>query len=110
LKIIGITGTKGKTTSSFLLEHVLRIAGYKTALLSTVYNKILGTIIPTELTTQQPDYLHIFFDACVKAGVEYVIMEVAAQALSMERVYGLSFDAILFTNFGHEHAEFYPII
>lgn len=110
LKIIGITGTKGKTTSSFLLEHIMRNAGYKTALLSTVHNAIGEQIFPMKLTTPQPDYLHIFFKACVDAGVEYVIMEVAAQAMSMQRVAGIEFDGIIFTNFDQEHAEFYETI
>jgi len=108
LRIIAITGTKGKTTSAFLLQHVLQAAGYKTALLSTVKNSIIGYDFKTNLTTQQPDYLHMFFGLCVNAGVEYVIMETAAQAFSLDRVYGIEFDAVLFTNFDLEHAEFYP--
>src|SRR5436190_15347423 len=60
LKIIGITGTKGKTTTAFLLEHILQAAGYKTALISTVHNKINGVTFPSSLTTPQPDYLHQF--------------------------------------------------
>lgn len=107
LKIIAVTGTKGKTTSVFLIEHLLRSLGYKTALLSSVYNKILETILPTQLTTQQPDYLHVFLQQCVTESIDYVVMEVAAQALSLYRVHTIEFDAILFTNFDHEHGEFY---
>lgn len=107
LKIIGITGTKGKSTTTFLLEHIMRFAGLKTAMLSTVCNRINGIDIPTKLTTQQPDYLNVFFDACLKQGVEYVVMEVAAQAFSLHRVEGLEFDAAIFTNFSAEHGEFY---
>lgn len=108
LKIIAITGTKGKSTTTFLLEHLLRSAGKKTALLSTVKNIILGHEFPTKLTTQQPDYLHTFFNVCKTAGVEWVVMEVAAQAFSLYRVYGLEFEAGIFTNFSREHGEFYP--
>lgn len=107
LKIIGITGTKGKTTSSFVLEHVLRSAGHKTALVSTVYNMINGQRFPMNLTTPQPDYLQQFFNECVNAGVEYVVMEVAAQALTLHRTHGIEFDGVIFTNFDQEHAEFY---
>jgi len=107
LKIIGITGTKGKSTTTYLVEHILSSAGYKTALLSTIKNKILDTWLPTELTTQQPDYLHVFFNECVKAGVEWVVMEVAAQAFTCHRVAGIEFDVALFTNFSKEHGEFY---
>jgi UDP-N-acetylmuramyl-tripeptide synthetase len=107
LKIVGVTGTKGKTTSSFLLEHVLKSAGLKTALLSTVHNKMLDTIVPTNLTTQHPDYLHNFFAVCVQHNIDIVIMEVAAQATSLHRVDGLEFDGLIFTNFAQEHGEFY---
>jgi len=107
LKIIGITGTKGKTSTSFILEHILSKSGYKTALISTVYNKILDQIFESKLTTDQPDYLHMFFKLCVKNKVEFVIMEVAAQALSLHRVNGIEFEAIGFTNFDQEHGEFY---
>lgn len=107
LKIVAITGTKGKTTTTFLLEHILRSAGKKTAMLSTVLNRINGVDVPTKLTTQQPDYLNVFFDVCVKEGIEWVVMEVAAQAFTLHRVEGLMFDAAIFTNFSQEHGEFY---
>ena len=107
LKIIGITGTKGKTTTTYLLDHILRTAGLKTARLSTVKNRILDTEYEAPLTTPQPDYLHTFFSLCKQEGVEVVIMEVAAQALSMNRVDTLEFDSVVFTNFSLEHSEFY---
>lgn len=107
LKIIGITGTKGKTTTSWLLHHLLHAAGKKTALLSTAGNKIGDQIFQTQLTTQHPDYLHAYFHACVNAKIEYVVLEVAAQALSLHRVAGLEFDGIIFTNFAQAHGEFY---
>jgi UDP-N-acetylmuramoyl-L-alanyl-D-glutamate--2,6-diaminopimelate ligase len=107
LKIIGITGTKGKTTTAWMLFHILKAAGYKTALLSTVQNKINDVAFTTDLTTQHPDYLHTFFNTCIKAGVTHVIMEVAAQSTSLHRTAGLSFDGIIFTNFANSHGEFY---
>jgi UDP-N-acetylmuramoyl-L-alanyl-D-glutamate--2,6-diaminopimelate ligase len=108
MKFIGITGTKGKTTTTFLLEHILRSAGYRTALTSTVKNSILGVDYPTALTTQQPDYLNAFFALCRDQKVQVVVLEVAAQAFSLHRVQGLLFDAAIFTNFSQEHGEFYP--
>jgi len=107
LKIIGVTGTKGKTTTVYLIEQVLKTAGYKTARLSTVNNAILDRENKAQLTTPQPDYLHQFFKRCVQEDVEYVVMEVAAQALSLHRVHGLQFDGVIFTNFSQEHGEFY---
>jgi UDP-N-acetylmuramoyl-L-alanyl-D-glutamate--2,6-diaminopimelate ligase len=108
LNLLGITGTKGKTTSAYLLNHVLQKAGYKTALLSTIKNSIAGHDIPATMTTAQPDYLHQFFKLCVQKDVEYVIMEIAAQATTFNRLDTLQFDGLIFTNLDREHAELYP--
>ncbi len=110
LKIIGVTGTKGKTTTVFLLAHVLRYAGYKTALLSTVDNIIGNQTFVSPLTTPQPDYLHQFFKQALAANMEYVVMEVAAQALTMHRIAGIQLDGLIFTNFSREHLEFYKTL
>ena len=107
LKIIGITGTKGKTTSAHLLFHFLQRAGIKAGLLSTVANAIGDVQFAPSLTTPQPDYLHQFFSQAVAQGIEWVVMEVAAQAISMHRIDGLLFDAVIMTNFDREHLEFY---
>ncbi|PKN03442.1 UDP-N-acetylmuramoyl-L-alanyl-D-glutamate--2,6-diaminopimelate ligase [Candidatus Dependentiae bacterium HGW-Dependentiae-1] len=110
LHIIGITGTKGKTTTTYILAHILRASGYKTAMLSTVENMIGDTVFTAKLTTQHPDYLHTFFALCVQNGVTHVVMEVAAQAMTLHRVAGLEFSGLLFTNFEREHSEFYASI
>lgn len=110
LKIIGLTGTKGKTTTSFLLENILMSAGYKTALISSARNRIRGAEFSAPLTTPQPDYLQQFLKLCVDSCVEYVVMEIAAQALSLYRVKGIELDGIIFTNFSHEHLEFYSTL
>ena len=107
LCILAVTGTKGKTTTSFLLEHIVKSAGYKTALLTTVRNSIDDTLFPTDLTTKQPDYVHQFLDTCVKNKIAIVVMEVAAQAGSLHRTDGIEFDGFIFTNFSQEHGEFY---
>lgn len=107
LKIIGFTGTKGKTTSVYLLEHILRMNGFKTARITGVSNMINGQEIPANLTTPQPDYLHQFLKLALDNGVTHVVMEVAAQALSLNRVDTVMFDAAVFTNLGREHFELY---
>jgi UDP-N-acetylmuramoyl-L-alanyl-D-glutamate--2,6-diaminopimelate ligase len=110
LTIIGITGTKGKTTTTFLLAHILRQAGISTALLSSAGNKIGSLDYETHLTTEQPDYINMFLAECVKQGITHVVMEVAAQALTLHRVHGITFDGVIFTNFDKEHGEFYPTL
>ena len=110
LKIIGITGTKGKTTSVYLLHHILQQAGHKVAMLTGVENKIGDQSFPAELTTPHPDYIHMFFEQCVRKNVEYVVMEASAQGFSLHRLEGINFDAIVFTNFSLEHSEFYADI
>lgn len=107
LTVIGVTGTKGKTTTTFLTAHLLHQAGYKTAFTSTVHNAIGDQIFNAPLTTAQPDYLHQFLKLCVESGVTHVVMEVAAQALTLHRVDGIQFDVVAFTNFAQEHLEFY---
>ncbi len=107
LRIIGITGTKGKTTTAYLLDHILKQAGYKTALLTTVVNHVNDLLIPSPLTTPQPDYLHQFLKLAVEDSVDYVIMEVSAQALTFNRVDGILFDGVVFTNFEQDHLDYY---
>ena len=107
LRIIGVTGTKGKTTTSYLLEHILKRAGYRTALLTTVVNRIDNLNIPASLTTPQPDFLHQFLKRCVQEEVDYVIMEVSAQALTFNRIDGILFDGVVFTNFEQDHLDYY---
>ncbi|RTL07218.1 UDP-N-acetylmuramoyl-L-alanyl-D-glutamate--2,6-diaminopimelate ligase [Candidatus Dependentiae bacterium] len=107
LTMFGVTGTKGKTTTAAVLNHLLNSAGYDTALLSTAFNKIKGTIFKAPLTTAQPDYLHQFLKLCLDNGVTHCVVEVAAQALSLHRIDTLQLDGIIFTNFAREHLEFY---
>jgi UDP-N-acetylmuramoyl-L-alanyl-D-glutamate--2,6-diaminopimelate ligase len=105
LKIIGVTGTKGKTTTIFLMEHILKSAGKKTAMLGTIYNRILDETYETSLTTPNSDYLQMFFAECVRQEVEYVVMEVSSNALLTERVYGIPFEHVAFTNLASEHMD-----
>ena len=107
LKIIGITGTKGKTSTSYMVHHLLTAQGHKVALISTAEKLIGSTLVSIDLTTPLPEHLHMFFDLCVQHHVEYVVMEVSAQSLTLHRVHGLEFEAGAFTNFSLEHLEFY---
>ncbi|HBS48073.1 TPA: UDP-N-acetylmuramoyl-L-alanyl-D-glutamate--2,6-diaminopimelate ligase [Candidatus Dependentiae bacterium] len=107
LKLIGVTGTKGKTTTTFLIEHLLQKIGFKTALLGSIKNKILHSEVQSPLTTLNADMLHAFFHECVTNNVDYVVMEVSSHALSLDRIYGVEFDIACFTNLAPEHMDFY---
>ncbi len=108
LKIFGVTGTKGKTTSVYILEALLKKLGFKVARLSTVSNAINGCELAATLTTAQPDYLQQFFTLCVAQKIDYVVMEIAAQATTFNRIETLELDGLIFTNLEREHAELYP--
>lgn len=107
LKIVAVTGTKGKTSTSYMAYHMLHSMGKKVALISTVEKRIGADLVNVSLTTPLPDQIQVFLNVCVQRGIEYVIMEVSAQALTLQRVEGIEFVAGVFTNFSHEHLEFY---
>lgn len=107
LQIIGITGTKGKTTTAYLLAHILRQHEHRVALVGTLGIMIGDQLIDKSLTTPQPDYLHQFFAVCVEHSVDFVVMEVSAQALTLHRVHGITFAYAAITNIAREHFEFY---
>lgn len=107
LKIVGITGTKGKTSSSYMAYHMLHAIGKKVALVSTIEKRIGSELISIPLTTPLPDQLQMFLRLCVDHGIEYVVLEVSAQALTLKRIEGIELEAGVFTNFSHEHLEFY---
>ncbi|OGB84264.1 hypothetical protein A3F66_06340 [candidate division TM6 bacterium RIFCSPHIGHO2_12_FULL_32_22] len=110
LKILGVTGTKGKTTTTFLLHHILKSLGFKAAMISGVKNIINDTEFKSELTTPHADYIQTFLATCVENQIEYIVMEVSAQALTLHRVDEIEFNGIIFTNLSQEHAEFYSSI
>src|SRR3990167_9199637 len=109
-KILGVTGTKGKTTTTFLLHHILKSLGFKAAMISGVKNIINDTEFKSELTTPHADYIQTFLATCVENQIEYIVMEVSAQALTLHRVDEIEFNGIIFTNLSQEHAEFYSSI
>lgn len=108
LKFIGITGTAGKTTTTYLIDHLLSHAGYKTALLGTIKNKIGKLEEPSSLTTPDSDYIQMFLAECVKNGIDYVIMEISSHSIALDRIYGIEFDNLGFTNLSPEHMDFHP--
>ena len=107
LKIIGVTGTNGKTTTCFILKSVLDGMGHKTGLLGTVKNIVGDKEYPASLTTPDCYELFTLFDEMVKCGCEYCVMEVSSQALDQRRVDGIHFEAAIFTNLTQDHLDYH---
>lgn len=107
IKLIGITGTNGKTTVATLLYKLFRELGYKCGLISTVENVINGKIIPSTHTTPDPIALNILLEDMVNLGCDYCFMEVSSHAVAQYRIEGLSFNGGIFTNITHDHLDFH---
>lgn len=107
LKIVGVTGTNGKTTVTYMLDSIFRAAGKSTGVIGTLGVKFAGRDIAPELTTPDPIYLHSVFKDMADCGVEYVFMEVSAHALYFDKVAGIRFAAGVFTNCTQDHLDFF---
>lgn len=107
LKLIGVTGTKGKTTSTFMIKSVLEQAGIKTGLIGTIQNMIGSEVVPTEFTTPEANELNRLISRMADAGCEACVMEVSSHSLFMKRVALLDFDIAVFTNLAPEHLDFH---
>lgn len=107
MKLIGITGTNGKTTTAFLLKDIFEKNGYKCGLVGTVQDMAGDAVFYSERTTPDSFELNCLFSKMVKRGCEYCIMEVSSQALSQGRVDGLSFDCAVFTNLTQDHLDYH---
>ena len=107
LKLIGITGTNGKTTTANLLYQLLLIKGFKVGLIGTLGYSINGKDHESKLTTPDFIQLHEIFAQMVSEEVENVVMEVSSHSLYLDRVYGLTFQAALFTNLTQDHLDFH---
>lgn len=107
MKIYGITGTNGKTTTSLMIYQLLRMMGVKAGWIGTMGYYIDGSEYPTQHTT--PDILELneIFAGMMKQGVQEVIMEVSSHALALGRVYGVEFELSLFSNFSQDHLDFH---
>ena len=107
LKLVGVTGTNGKTTIATLLYNMFREMGHKCGLLSTVCNYIEGEAIPTEHTTPDPIALNQLLARMVDAGCEYAFMECSSHAIHQKRIGGLTFAGGIFTNLTRDHLDYH---
>ena len=107
LKLVGITGTNGKTTIATLLYKLFRDLGYKCGLLSTVENQINSQVIPATHTTPDPVELNKFINEMVEQGCDYCFMEVSSHAIAQHRIAGLKFAGGIFSNLTHDHLDYH---
>lgn len=107
LKLVGVTGTNGKTTTATLLYEMFRRLGYKVGLLSTVANFIDGTIYHATHTTPDPLALNEMLAKMVDAGCEFAFMEVSSHAIHQKRISGLKFEGGIFTNLTQDHLDYH---
>lgn len=108
MTLIGVTGTSGKTTTTYLLERGLMAAGAQVGLIGTTGTRIRGRAVPTKLTTPEAPTLQALFARMADEGVTHVVMEVSSHALSLGRVGGTEFDLAGFTNLSQDHLDFHP--
>ena len=107
LKLVGVTGTNGKTTIATLLYNMFRKFGHKCGLLSTVCNYIEGEAIPADHTTPDPIELNHLLAQMVEAGCEYAFMECSSHAIAQKRIGGLRFAGGIFTNLTRDHLDYH---
>ena len=107
LKLVGVTGTNGKTTIATLLYNMFTKLGHKCGLLSTVCNYIVDERVPADHTTPDPIALNELLDRMVKAGCEYAFMECSSHAIAQKRIGGLTFAGGIFTNLTRDHLDYH---
>ncbi|MFI5136848.1 MAG: UDP-N-acetylmuramoyl-L-alanyl-D-glutamate--2,6-diaminopimelate ligase [Sphingobacteriales bacterium] len=107
LKLVGITGTNGKTTIATLLYKLFRDLGYKCGLLSTVENQVNGQVITATHTTPDPVELNKLLSEMVDRGCDYCFMEVSSHAIAQHRIGGLTFSGGIFSNLTHDHLDYH---
>ena len=110
LKLVGVTGTNGKTTIATLLYNMFRKFGHKCGLLSTVCNYIEGEAIPADHTTPDPIELNRLLAQMVDAGCDYAFMECSSHAIAQKRIGGLKFAGGLFTNLTRDHLDYHKTV
>ena len=110
MRVIGITGTNGKTTTSYLTRNILRSAGYKVGVIGTIQIMIEDEILPIENTTPDIIELQKILYKMFEKGIDYVVMEISSHALELERIISCEIDVAAFTNLTQDHLDFHKSI
>lgn len=107
LRLVGITGTNGKTSVTYMLKAILEEAGYKTGIIGTIQNMIGDRVLPSANTTPDAYNLNKLFKEMADEGCEFAVMEVSSHALDQKRVYGIDFEVAAFTNLTQDHLDYH---
>ena len=107
VKVIGITGTNGKTTTSFIIKNILECANKKVGLIGTNGIYFADKFLPAKLTTPDPIDLHEIFSIMKQGGVDYIVMEVSAHAIALRKIEGINFVCKILTNITQDHLDFF---
>lgn len=107
MKLIGVTGTNGKTTTTYILKSILEAAGYSTGLIGTINNIIGNRVIESKRTTPESYDLQKMFSEMKDANIDYCVMEVSSHSLALKRVEGCTFNVGIFTNLTRDHLDFH---
>ena len=110
LRLVGVTGTNGKTTIATLLYRLFFNAGYPCGLLSTIENRINNIVVPSTHTTGDQLQINEMLSRMVEAGCEYAFMEVSSHAIDQDRIAGLRFEGGIFTNLTHDHLDYHKTV
>jgi UDP-N-acetylmuramoyl-L-alanyl-D-glutamate--2,6-diaminopimelate ligase len=108
MKVVGVTGTKGKTTTTYLLEAILLAAGAAPGVIGTIAYRRPGWSVPAPRTTPESPDLQALLRDMLDAGVSHCVMEVSSHALEQKRVWGVGYDVAVFTNLSGEHLDYHP--
>lgn len=107
LQVIGITGTNGKTTTAFLLEHLLSEAGFKVGVIGTLNYRYSGKTFQNPMTTPESYDLQKILSEMLKSGITHVVMEVTSHAIDLDRIYNCRFNLLIFTNLTQDHLDYH---
>ncbi len=110
LNVVGVTGTCGKTTVTYLLEAIIKKSGFKTAVIGTINWRFKGRVLPSKNTTPGPVELGSMMAQMVKEGVDYAALEVSSHALDQGRVSGIKFHSAILTNITHDHLDYHKTV
>lgn len=107
IKLVGITGTNGKTTTAFYLKHIFENTGHKSGLIGTIANYIGDEVLDSKLTTPESNDLNEYFQRMISKNCTHAVMEASSHSLMLNRVYGLEFNCAVFTNITSDHLDFH---